>query len=361
MTENDSPPLSPAPDLPYKPRDPKRYRPRIALIGCGGIAGDHLKAYRQGGYDVAAVCDLDESAARKRQQEYYPQAEVYTDFRKLLARDDIEVVDIATHPTVRNPIVEAALRARKHVLSQKPFVLDLDDGLRLVELADKQGVQLAVNQNGRWAPHFSYAREAVAAGLLGDVFGVHLNVHWDHTWVATTPFAKVKHLILYDYAIHSFDIALCLLGDRPVRRVYASAVRTARQQIMPALLAQSVIEFDDAQASLVFDADTPFGPENRTFVAGTKGSIVSRGPHEKQQQLRLTTAGGAAEPKLEGRWFPDGFHGTMGELLCAIEEGRTSSINAADNLKSLAVCFAAVASAAMHQPIVPGEVRTLVD
>jgi predicted dehydrogenase len=361
MTENDSPHLLPAPELPYKPRDPKTYRPKIALIGCGGVSGDHLKAYRKGNYDVAALCDLNEQTARHRQQEYYPQADVYTDYHKLLARDDIEVVDIATHPTVRNPIVEAALRTRKHVLSQKPFVLDLDDGQRLVELAEKQGVRLAVNQNARWAPHLSYAREAIAAGLLGEVFGVHLNVHWDHTWVATTPFAKVKHLILYDYAIHSFDIALCFLGDRRPRRVYASVARTARQQIMPALLAQSVIEFDDAQASLVFDADTPFGPENRTFIAGTKGSIVSRGPHEKQQHLRLTTAEGTCEPTLEGRWFPDGFHGTMGELLCAIEENRTPTINAADNLKSLAVCFAAVASAALHKPIVPGEVRTLID
>jgi predicted dehydrogenase len=196
---------------------------------------------------------------------------------------------------------------------------------------------------------------------LGTVFGVHLGVHWDHTWVATTPFAQVKHLILYDYAIHSFDIIMCLLGPRQARRVYASTARTARQQITPALLAQSLIEFDDAQASLVFDAGTPFGPENRTYIAGTEGSIVSVGPHEKEQRLRLVTAAGAAEPELEGKWFPDGFHGTMGELLCAIEEKRQPTINAADNLRSLAVCFAAVASAATHQPIVPGAVRTLPD
>ena len=91
------------------------------------------------------------------------------DFESLLRRDDIEVFDITPHPAERVPLVEAALKAGKHVLSQKPFVVDLDTGERLVELADKNGVKLAVNQNGRWAPHFAYMREAVRAGLVGDL------------------------------------------------------------------------------------------------------------------------------------------------------------------------------------------------
>ena len=95
------------------------------------------------------------------------------DFESLLSRDDIEVFDITPHPAERVPLVEAALKAGKHVLSQKPFVVDLDTGERLVELADRNGVKLAVNQNGRWAPHFAYMREAVRAGLIGDVVSCH--------------------------------------------------------------------------------------------------------------------------------------------------------------------------------------------
>ena len=53
-----------------------------------------------------------------------------------LARDDIDVVDITTHPAERPPLIETALTAGKHVLSQKPFVLDLDVGRRLADLAD---------------------------------------------------------------------------------------------------------------------------------------------------------------------------------------------------------------------------------
>ena len=66
-----------------------------------------------------------------------------------------------------------------------------------------------------------------------------------------------------------------------------------------------------------------------------------------------------ATPKLEGCWFPDGFHGTMGELLRAIEEDRQPSNSGHDNLASLALCFAAVASAERGEPVVPGSVTRL--
>ena len=61
---------------------------------------------------------------------------------------------------------QAAIDAGKHILSQKPFVVDLDVGEELVAQAEARGVKLAVNQNGRWAPHFSYMRQAVAARKL---------------------------------------------------------------------------------------------------------------------------------------------------------------------------------------------------
>jgi len=349
----------PAPALPYRPRDPRHYRPRIGLIACGGITKDHLAAYRAAGYRVAALCDPVLDRARKRKAEFYPEADVYRDYRDVLARDDIEVVDLAAHPQPRADMIEASLRAGKHVLSQKPFVLDLDFGQRMVELADRQGVRLAVNQNGRWAPHFSYIHQAILAGLLGEVMAVHCSVHWDHSWVQGTEFEKIRHLILYDFAIHWFDLLTCYLGGKTPRRVFASIARTSRQEVVPPLLAQALIEYEGAQASLVFDAHTPFGPEDRTYVTGSRGTIRSTGPDLKRQTVTLFTPGGYAVPELAGCWFPDAFHGTMGELLCAIEEGREPTHSARNNLQSLALCFAAIASAERHEPIVPGTVRRM--
>ena len=348
-----------APSLPYRPCDPKRYRPGIGLIGCGGITKWHLTAYKAAGYRVLAMCDIAIERARERRDEFYPDAIATDNIDDVLSRDDIEVVDITTHPPERPPIVETALRARKHVLSQKPFVLDLDIGQRLVDLADEMGVKLAVNQNARWAPHFSYIREAVRAGILGSIDAIHCDVHWDHSWVKGTVFESVRHLILYDFAIHWFDFVRTIMDEAVPRRIFASMAKSATQTIMPALLAQTIIEYESTQVTLIFDGFTRFDRLDRTLVVGSAGAIRSTGPSTDYQRLEMTTAEGIARPRLKGAWFPDGFHGTMAELLSAIAENREPSNSARNNLSSLSLCFAAVASAERGEAVKPGSVRQL--
>lgn len=114
-----------------------------------------------------------------------------------------------------------------------------------------------------------------------------------------------------------------------------------------------------AQASLVFDAFTQYGPLDLTCLVGTKGALSSVGPNFMQQKVTLHTARGSGSPKLRGGWVPDGFHGTMAELLCAIEEQRDPHNSARQNLDSLVLCFAAVASAEQGRPMVPDRVRRL--
>ncbi len=345
-----------APVLPYQPPTPKTYNPNIGLIACGGITEQHLKAYRKAGYKVVALCDVFKERAEKRRSEFYPDASVTTDYHSILARDDIEVVDIAAHPDERVVLIQDALEAGKHVLTQKPFVLDLDVGRHLTDLADEKGLKLAVNQNGRWAPHFRYITEAIRNGLIGDVAGVHLSVHWNHGWIEGSVFEEIKHLILYDFGIHWFDALCCFMGGQKAMRVFASFTCSKAQTVKPALLAQALVEYEGAQATLTFDGDTRFGPQDRTYVIGSKGTIESIGPDLNEQTITLTTAKGYCSPKLDGGWFPDGFHGTMAELLCAIEEDREPFNSARNNLKSLALCFAAAASAESHKAIVPGAI-----
>jgi predicted dehydrogenase len=256
-------------------------------------------------------------------------------------------------------MIQAALESSKHVLSQKPFVLDLDTGQKLVDFADKQNVKLAVNQNARWAPHYSYIRQAIAAGHVGQILSAHLSVHWDHNWIAGTAFDNVRHIVLYDFAIHWFDLIACFFAGHAPIRVYATTARSPAQKAKPTLLGQAVIEFDSGQASLSFDADAKFGPQDRTYIAGTEGTLTSLGKDFTKQTVTLYTKRGVAKPKLRGTWFPDGFHGTMAELLRSIEQNREPQNSARNNLPSLALCFAAVESAETGTPQVPGQVKSL--
>jgi predicted dehydrogenase len=317
----------------------------IGLIGCGGISQSHLQAYRNGGFRVTALCDHTHAKAEARRKEFYPEAVVVDEAIDLLRRDDVAVVDLTTHPRSRPALIEAALRAGKHVLSQKPFVEELETGRRLVELADGLGRKLAVNQNGRWAPHFAYIREAIRAGLIGEVASVDFHLQWDHHWIVGTAFEDLPHLVLSDFAIHWFDLVTLFFSGRRARRVYAAAAHAPGQRARPPFLAHAAVELERGQATLSFHAGCVFGQEDRTSVAGSLGTIRSIGPSLTEQQVRLHTAAGVATPALEGSWFPDGFQGAMGELLCAIEQDRAPLNSARENLQSLALAFAALRSA----------------
>src|SRR5581483_6324499 len=124
----------------------------------------------------------------------------------------------------------------------------------------------------------------------------------------------------YDFAVHWFDFLASLIGGAATS-VFATTVRGKGQSVRPPLLAEAMVAFDGGQAALVFEGSTRFGAEDRTVVVGTDGTLHSRGPDLTTQEVTLATAAGVARPTLEGTWFKEGFAGTMGALLKAVESG----------------------------------------
>lgn len=349
------------PDYDYHPAFPENYRPKIGLIGCGGITKQHLAAYRAVGLEVAALCDLNAEAAEKRRDEFYPEAEVYTSSAELLARPDIEVVDIALHADPRADVIEAALNAGKHALSQKPFVKDLDTGHRLVELARRKGLKLAVNQNGRWAPYVRWITLALRDGLIGEVQSVNININWDHSWVRGSAFEKMRHLILYDFAVHWLDMARLFLHGKSWQVVSANNAFAPQQEIRVPMMAAVLAGFDSGSAVLDFDGHSRFLESESLSIRGTEGTIEATGAVCSANHIEVENGGGRANLDLEGAWFPDAFGGTMGELLRAIEMDREPENGASDNLKSLELVFAAIESAGRGGSVRPGEATKLTE
>ena len=348
-----------AQNVDYRPPRPSATTTEIGLVGCGAITELMLAAYRSAGFNVTALCDPVAAAAEARCAKFFPDARVFSDHRELLDRTQVEVVDVATHTDVRPAIVSDCLQAGRHVLSQKPFVEDIGVGEQLCDLADRQGVKLAVNQNGRWAPHFSYLRTAVREGLIGDVSSADFSVYWPHDRdVAGTRFADMRDLILLDFGIHWFDLVNVLFGG-PARAVFANVGRSAKQQMNAPADAQVLIDFGEAQASLVFRGAASIAEEGLYRVTGAEGVISSSGPVLGGHEVRVTVAEGSVDVPLQGHWFTEGFQGTMGELLRSIEADDTPANAARTVLGGLQLCFAAVASSRDGVAVDPRQVRIL--
>ena len=128
------------------------YRPGIGIVGCGGVVRTgHLPGYRRYGQRVVGVYDVRPEATEGVREQFGVET-IFGELDELLSHPEIEIVDVATHPDVRPALVRQALAAGKHVLAQKPFAADLKTARELVEEAERLGLEVAVNQNGRWAP-----------------------------------------------------------------------------------------------------------------------------------------------------------------------------------------------------------------
>jgi len=141
---------------------------RVGVIGCGGISKSHFGAWQATGYgDVVACCDADEARARER-AEAFGVPHVYTDWKELLKRDDIDAVDLCLPHHLHAPAAFDAARARKHVLVEKPIATTLGEAHEMVMACRTAGVKLMVEQSSYFSWTLHAARRLIDGGLIGD-------------------------------------------------------------------------------------------------------------------------------------------------------------------------------------------------
>jgi len=345
----------------HRPSFPPDYRPGIGIVGCGGIVKEaHLPAYTAYGLDVVGVYDPAPEATEGIRERFPIVRRVFGSVDELLALPEVEVVDIATHPAVRLELIGRALDAGKHVLAQKPLALDVRAARAVVEQAERRGLKLAVNQNGRWAPPWRVATLLVQQGAIGDVAAVtHLHDH-DFAWIVGTVFDEIPHFAIYDFSVHWIDITRCWLDGKTVSAVRALDYRTPSQppESKGRWGAWVAVEYADGSSALIrsIGSAATERPGNPFWIHGSEGTIrgsVRRGT----DFVELDRGGLFTRYGLKGEWFPDGFAGTMSELLSAVAENREPFNSARHNLLSLAMTLAACRSADEGgRPVTPDEV-----
>ena len=333
-----------APEVEYRPTFPADYRPGIGLIGFGDIARSwHMPAYEKYGVPVVGVYDPAPAATAGLRG-----PTVFATLEELLGDDEIEIVDVATRPDVRPEVIRRAIAAGKHVLAQKPLALDVRTARELVEEAERHGIRFAVNQNGRWSPPWRIATLLIEQGAIGDVVAV-THVH-DRPLppLVGTHFDELDHFVIYDYFVHWIDISRCWLDGKPVTAVRARDYRTPDQPLeaRSPWAAWVEIEYQDGASALIRSVG-----EGRTkrpscpfWVHGTEGTI--RGSVLLDSDfLELEREGVVSSFALDGAWYPDGFAGSLAELVSAVAEDREPFNSARHNLLSLRMTLAACKSA----------------
>lgn len=192
---------------------------RIALIGAGSISHFHARAYKKlDNVELVAVCDINEDRAKAFAKKY-GVAHTYTDYEKMLRRDDIDAVSVVTWNNVHAPATIAALRAGKHVLVEKPMAMNAGEAQQMLDEAKKANKVLMVGFVRRFGENTRALKTIIDRGDLGQIYSSKVGFvrRWGNPggWFADKKRSGGGALI--DLGVHIIDLARYLSGSpRPV-------------------------------------------------------------------------------------------------------------------------------------------------
>lgn len=143
---------------------------RIGIIGVGQIGKNHLEEYSKlEGVEIVAAADVN-ALELERTADKYGICHRYTDFRELLARDDIEAVDVCLHNNLHAPVTIAALQAGKHVYCEKPIAGSYADGAAMLDCARETGKMLHIQIATLYTKETKAAKVLIDDGHLGKLY-----------------------------------------------------------------------------------------------------------------------------------------------------------------------------------------------
>ena len=351
-------------DLHITPPAPPKKDYRIGILGSGFIVSDcHLPSYRKAGFNPVAIASRSlETAAKTAARHGIAKVCGYDE---LLDDPTIEVLDIAVPPDAQLDLIEAACKRGtvKGILAQKPLGNDYAEAVRAVELCERAGIVLAVNQNMRYDQSVRAAKSLLDQGALGepvfasiDMRGIPHLMPWQE---------KLGWVTLRIMSIHHLDCLRHWFGDP--ERIYCSTRPDPRTKFGHTDgIASYILEYASGLRCTVID-DVWTGPARegcpadlslRWRIEGLDGLAMGeigwvKNPYTTPSSIRYAVKGDTAfhEPTWSESWFPDAFAGTMGQLLTALATGTTPAISGRDNLKTMALVEAAYRSAAEHRAV----------
>ena len=270
----------------------------VGMVGYAFMGAAHSQAWRSAGrfFDLplapamTALCGRDAEAATAA-AERMGWASVETDWKRLITRDDVDLVDICTPGDTHAEIAIAALEAGKHVMCEKPLANTVAEAEAMVEAAaaaDERGVRSMVGFNYRRVPAIALARKLVADGRLGTIR--HARAQYLQDWIVDPSFPLVWRLqkdragsgALGDIGAHIIDLAQHVIGS-PITGVAGLTETFVRERPLPdastglsasAAGGSGEVTVDDAALFLARFAGGAVGSFEATrFAAGRKNAL----------------------------------------------------------------------------------------
>ncbi|KQT44310.1 hypothetical protein ASG47_17310 [Devosia sp. Leaf420] len=326
----------------------------LGVVGAGMAAKPHAQALDalRDSIEVRGVWRRDTPALQQFCATYdFPAAESY---EAMLADPEIDAILILTPPNAREELVEAAAKAGKHILMEKPVERTTEAAARIVAICEKSGVTLGIIFQHRFRAASKALAAKVASDELGALFSAHLVVPWWRPQVGyydkpgRGTFAQDGGGVLITQAIHSLDLMLSLTG--PAKAVTALAATTGFHQMETEDFVAGGIEFANGAvgALMATTANFPGGAESlvlnfeKASATLTGGNLTLRWFDGREEVVgEASSSGGGADPMA----FPFDWHmDQIAEFADAVQSGRQPVSTGATALRVHRLIDALIAS-----------------
>ncbi|WP_436923146.1 Gfo/Idh/MocA family protein [Halosimplex amylolyticum] len=344
---------------------------RIAIVGVGGAAGTHMRAYDQlDDVDVVACAGREEAPTRSFADEH--GCDPYLDVETMLDDADPDVLDICTPSGAHLEPALAAAERGVDVFSEKPLEITTERIDRLIGAADEHGIRLGCVFQRRYKPVVRTVRDAVAEGRFGSLAVANTALPWwraddyyDGTWQADRDVAGGGAAM--NQAIHNVDALQWIAGagmdlapgENPVAEVFAFAdVRGHDADLEVEDTAVATLRFRDGTLGQVLATTATYpGGDIRYELGGRDGSAVVRGEEISTWEFR--------EERDEDREVRERFSGpdagedepsplelpNVREFLDARESGEPFMLDGPEARKAVAIVEAIYESAERGEPV----------
>jgi predicted dehydrogenase len=370
----------------------KKSELNVAMIGYAFMGKAHSNAFLCVNrffdlpvkFNMNIICGRTENNV-KQVQEKWGWQEYSRDWKEVVKRSDIDVVDVATPNNIHVPIIIEAAKRRKHILCEKPLGITVAECKRAVEAVKKAKVHHMIWHNYRKAPALSLAKRLIDEGRLGTIY--HVRAVFLQDWIVDPEYPLVWRLKKEesgsgthgDICVHIIDAARFLVGE--IKEVTGMVKTFIKERPLPkSPRKKGKVTVDDMSSFLcrfengavgVFEA-TRFAPgrkaHNKIEVNGSKGSLVwcsedlnylefySEDDPKHMRGFRKILATERIHPYLKGYWPPGhsiGYEHTFINALVdfakAYARGESPTPNLEDGLKNQIVLEAVLKSAETKQ------------
>lgn len=256
---------------------------RYALIGCGRISTNHIKAAVNNRLEVVAVCDVVpermEVILAKHGLETDKSIKRYTGYKKMIEENELDFVSIATESGLHGEIALFCIGQGLHVIIEKPMAMSLEEADKIISLSEEKGVKVAACHQNRFNIAVQEMRQALETGRFGKLSHGSIHVRWNRNqdYYTQAPWRGTWAQdggALMNQCIHGIDLLRWMLGDE-VESVYGVTRQQFHHYLEAEDLGMAVVKFKNGAVATI-EGTTNVYPQNleeTLYLFGEKGTV----------------------------------------------------------------------------------------